>query len=108
MLVVVLWTILIFAKSPGAASATATTAAAAAAAAAAAGAAASATNKSTAFSDERRRSTSGAILDANGTFVDAVCYSHKFGHKVIPKLRGNMRDVYGPEIVKKVLEIHLV
>ena len=100
MLVVVLWTILIFAKSPGAASATATTAAAAAAA--------SATNKSTAFSDERRRSTSGAILDANGTFVDAVCYSHKFGHKVIPKLRGNMRDVYGPEIVKKVLEIHLV
>ena len=98
MLVVVLWTILIFAKSPGAASATATTAAAAAAAA---GAAASATNKSTAFSDERRRSTSGAILDANGTFFDAVGYSHKFGHKVIPKLRGNMRDVYGPEMVKK-------
>ena len=96
MLVVVLWTILIFAKSPGAASATATTAAAAAAAAAA-----SATNKSTAFSDERRRSTSGAILDANGTLVDAVCYSHQFGHKVIPKLRGNMRDVYGPEMVKK-------
>ena len=63
MLVVLLWTILIFAKSP----ATATAAAAAAAAAAA-----SAANKSNADSDEMS-STSGALIDANGTVVSAVC-----------------------------------
>ena len=58
MLIVLLWTILIFAESPGASSATAAVAAAAA-------------NKSNA----EAKSMSGAVIDANGSAISMVCCS---------------------------------
>ena len=62
MLVVLLWTILIFVKSPGASLSTVTAAAAAAA---------SGANESITESDEVG-SASGALVDVNGTVVSAV------------------------------------
>ena len=56
MLIVLLWTILIFAESPGASSATATAAVAAAA-----------NNSNT-----EAKAMSGAFIDANGTAVSMV------------------------------------
>ena len=83
MLIVLLWTILIFAKSPGASSATATAAAPAAVAAAAAASAASTANKSTADSDKMRStSASGAFLDANGAVVNAVVHPFYLSNEV--------------------------
>ena len=85
MLIVLLWTILIFAKSPGASSATATAAApaAVAAAAAATASAASMANKSTADSDKMRStSASGAFLDANGAVVNAVVHPFYLSNEV--------------------------
>ena len=64
MLIVLLWTILIFAESPGVPSATVTVAVAAAAA-----------NKSNTDAKSTSASASGAFIDANDTAVSLVRYS---------------------------------